>query len=451
MIELVYIILGLLIGALGVFLVLNTKLKYTLKENQQLQNKIDEIEKLTESLKLELQNQENEIRSWEHKYMSLEGDNKVLQNELKTKEQKLKDQKESYEQIQDQFKAEFKNLATEILDEKTKSFSEKSQKSIELLLNPLRTKIDEFKTQIRDTYEKETRERFSLGEEIKRLAGLNNQLTTDAQNLTKALKGDSKVQGDWGEMILENILEQSGLTKGREYLVQETYDNEEGKKSRPDVIVRYPGNRCVVIDSKVSLTNYEQYVSAQEHEDKEDALKLHITSVSKHIKELSAKNYQDLLTDCKSPDFVMMFLPVETAYLLAIHNSPNLWQDAYKKKVLLISPTNLIAALRMIAELWSQDKQNKNVAEIAEESGKLYDKFVGFLEDMNKIEKAINNLTSSYTDARKKIESGTGNLIGRAEKIKKLGAKQKKSIPSSFIKEFEENKQDLLENENIDE
>jgi len=434
MIEIVYIILGLLVGALGVFLVLNTKLKYALKENQQLQNKIDEIGELTESLKLESQNQENEIRSWEHKYMSLESDNKVLQNELKSKEQKLKDQKESYEQIQNQFKAEFKNLATEILDEKTKSFSEKSQKSIEVLLNPLRTKIDEFKTQIRDTYEKETRERFSLGEEIKRLAGLNNQLTTDAQNLTKALKGDSKVQGDWGEMILENILEQSGLTKGREYLVQETYDNAEGKKSRPDVVVRYPGNRCVVIDSKVSLTNYEQYIVAQEHETKEEALKLHIASVSKHIKELSAKNYQDLLTDCKSPDFVMMFLPVETAYLLAIHNSPNLWQDAYKKKVLLISPTNLIAALRMIAELWNQDKQNKNVAEIAEESGKLYDKFVGFLEDMNKIEKAINNLTSSYTDARKKIESGTGNLIGRAEKIKKLGAKQKKSIPSSFMK-----------------
>jgi DNA recombination protein RmuC len=434
MIEIVYIILGLLVGALGVFLVLNTKLKYALKENQQLQNKIDEIGELTESLKLESQNQENEIRSWEHKYMSLESDNKVLQNELKSKEQKLKDQKESYEQIQNQFKAEFKNLATEILDEKTKSFSEKSQKSIEVLLNPLRTKIDEFKTQIRDTYEKETRERFSLGEEIKRLAGLNNQLTTDAQNLTKALKGDSKVQGDWGEMILENILEQSGLTKGREYLVQETYDNAEGKKSRPDVVVRYPGNRCVVIDSKVSLTNYEQYIVAQEHETKEEALKLHIASVSKHIKELSAKNYQDLLTDCKSPDFVMMFLPVETAYLLAIHNSPNLWQDAYKKKVLLISPTNLIAALRMIAELWNQDKQNKNVAEIAEESGKLYDKFVGFLEDMNKIEKAINNLNSSYKDARKKIESGTGNLIGRAEKIKKLGAKQKKSIPSSFMK-----------------
>jgi len=439
MIEIFYILLGLLVGAISVFVVYNTKLKYSNREKQLLQNTIDQNANALEDLHKELEKIQREFRDLEHRYMSLEGDNKVLQNDLNIKEKSLKEQKESFEQIQQQFKAEFKNLAGEILEEKSKSFSEKSQKNIEILLNPLRTKIEEFKKQVSDTYEKETRERYSLAEEIKRLAGLNIQLTNDAQNLTKALKGDSKIQGDWGEMILENILEQSGLSKGREYLVQETYDNAEGRKSRPDVIVRYPGNRCVIIDSKVSLTNYEQYVAAQEYKDKEEALKLHIASISKHIKELSAKNYQDLLSDCKSPDFVMMFLPVESAYLLAIHNNPNLWQDAYKKKVLLISPTNLIAALRMIAELWVQDKQNKNVAEIAEESGKLYDKFVGFLEDMNKIEKAINNLSNSYTDARKKLESGSGNLIGKAEKIRKLGAKQKKHIPAGFLKTLEEN------------
>ncbi|RLD62737.1 MAG: DNA recombination protein RmuC [Bacteroidetes bacterium] len=431
--ELVYIFIGIALGSISIFLVFNTKLKYASKESKQLQIDLEENEREIESLQLQFEEKQNLIRDWERKYLNLESEVKITQNELELRKQNFKEQEEKQEEIQKQFKAEFKNLASDILEEKSKSFSEKSQKSIEVLLNPLRTKIEEFKTQIRDTYEKETRERFSLGEEIKRLSSLNNQLTTDAQNLTKALKGDSKIQGDWGEMILENILEQSGLTKGREYLVQETYDNAEGRKLRPDVIVRYPGNRCVVIDSKVSLTNYEQYVSAQDHNTKEDALKLHVASVTKHIKELSAKNYQDLLVDCKSPDFVMMFLPIEPAYLLAIHNSPDLWQDAYKKKVLLISPTNLIAALRMIAELWNQDKQNKNVAEIAEESGKLYDKFVGFLEDMNKIEKAINNLSSSYTEARKKIETGTGNLIGRAEKIKKLGAKQKKSIPASFM------------------
>ena len=430
--EVVYILIGLSLGAGALFLVFNTKLKFSQQETQKLNEQILELKQENESLQTTIDAKLEDIREWERKYYSLESDLKIAKNEINTITENLKEQKKSNEQIQEQFKAEFKNLATEILEEKSKNFSKKSQKSIDELLNPLKTKIEEFKKQVSDTYEKETRERFSLVKEIEQLANLNSQLTLDAQSLTKALKGDSKVQGDWGEMILENILEQSGLSKGREYFVQESFDNDEGGKSRPDVVVRYPGNRCVIIDSKVSLTNYEQYISASTDSEKEEALKKHVLSVSKHVKELSDKNYQDLMKDCKSPDFVMMFLPIEPAYLLAIQNSPSLWQNAYKKKILLISPTNLIAALRMIRELWYQDKQNRNVAEIAKESGSLIDKFMGLLEDFDKIEKAIKNLDKSYTEARKKLHTGKGNLLSKAEKIKKLGAKSKKEMPSSF-------------------
>ncbi len=446
--DIIYIVIGIVLGAGALFLVFNTRLKFALKEQQRLENENREAAQEIERLTNEIRQKEEQLNEETRRYLELEADIKVLESKLaardedlekqeKTFKENLKEQEEKYREIQEQLKAEFKNLATDILEEKSKKFSETSQKDIGELLKPLQNKIDEFKKQVNEVYDKEGRERFSLIREIKQLAELNTKLTTGAENLTKALKGDSKMQGDWGEMILENILEQSGLTKGREYLVQETYDNAEGRKSRPDVIVRYPGNRCVIIDSKVSLTNYEQYVNAQTEEERKQAIKLHLNSVSKHIKELSAKNYQDLLDDCKSPDFVMMFMPLEPAYLLAVQNKQDLWIDAYKKKVLLISPTNLIAALRMISELWHQDKQNKNVARIAEESGKLYDKFVGFLEDMDKLEKQIGKLGETYTDARKKLEKGSGNLIGKAELIKKLGAKQKKNIPASFLNAYD--------------
>jgi DNA recombination protein RmuC len=446
--DIIYLIIGITLGAGALFLFFNTRLKFAQKEQQRLQNEKQEAVQQIELLENEIRQKEEALKEESRKYLELEADIKVLQSKLEDRgkelekqeesfKENLKEQEEKYREIQEQLKAEFKNLATDILEEKSKKFSESSRKDIGELLKPLQNKIEEFKKQVNEVYEIEGRERFSLIREIKQLAELNTKLTTGAENLTKALKGDSKMQGDWGEMILENILEQSGLTKGREYLVQETYDNAEGRKSRPDVVVRYPGNRCVIIDSKVSLTNYEQYVNAQTEEERKQAIKLHLNSVSKHIKELSAKNYQDLLNDCKSPDFVMMFMPVEPAYLLAVQNSPELWSEAYKKKVLLISPTNLIAALRMISELWHQDKQNRNVARIAEESGKLYDKFVGFLEDMDKLEKQIGKLNETYTDARKKLEKGSGNLIGKAELIKKLGAKQKKTMPSSFLNAYD--------------
>ena len=239
-------------------------------------------------------------------------------------------------------------------------------------------------------------------------------------------------------MILENILENSGLSKGREYFLQQSMSSEDNKRLRPDVIVKYPGKRCIVIDSKVSLKNYEAYVNAKNTEEQKIQLKAHIESIKKHIKELSAKNYQSLFKDCKSPEFVMMFLPIEPAYLLAVQNDAELWNNAYQKQILLISPTNLIAALRMIAELWGHDKQNKNVLKIAEESGKLVDKFVGFLEDFDKIGEHLKKSEDAFDKARNKLKDGNGNLVGKAQLITKLGANTKKTLPQQYLEPNED-------------
>lgn len=356
-----------------------------------------------------------------------------LEENISSEKQKLEEQLQSFKEQKEQLKTEFKNLANEIIKEQSKDFAIKSKKDISLLIDPMKEKIEQFKKQVSDAYNDDEKERYSLKNEIKNLLDLNKNLSKEAHNLSLALKGDNKAQGDWGEMILESILENSGLTKGREYFLQQSVTTEENKRFRPDVVVKYPGNRCVVIDSKVSLKSYEHYVNAATIEEKSIALKSHIDSVKRHIKELSAKNYQELFKDCKSPDFVMMFLPIEPAYISAVQNDPELWNNAYQNQILLISPTNLIAALRMIAELWEHDKQNKNVLKIAEESGKLVDKFVGFLEDFDKIGEHLRKSDEIFVKARNKIKGGRGNLIDKIELINKLGAKAQKSIPQSYL------------------
>ena len=356
-----------------------------------------------------------------------------LEENISSEKQKLEEQLQSFKEQKEQLKTEFKNLANEIIKEQSKDFAIKSKKDISLLIDPMKEKIEQFKKQVSDAYNDDEKERYSLKNEIKNLLDLNKNLSKEAHNLSLALKGDNKAQGDWGEMILESILENSGLTKGREYFLQQSVTTEENKRFRPDVVVKYPGNRCVVIDSKVSLKSYEHYVNAATIEEKSIALKSHIDSVKRHIKELSAKNYQELFKDCKSPDFVMMFLPIEPAYISAVQNDPELWNNAYQNQILLISPTNLIAALRMIAELWEHDKQNKNVLKIAEESGKLVDKFVGFLEDFDKVGEHLRKSDEIFVKARNKIKGGRGNLIDKIELINKLGAKAQKSIPQSYL------------------
>ena len=348
-------------------------------------------------------------------------------------------QKQEVQRIRQEMNNEFKVLANEILQEKSKSFSEMNHERLAEILNPLKERLEGFKKTVEETYNNEARERFSLKEQIKELVERSESIGAEAKQLTHALRGDSKIQGDWGEMILESILEKSGLEKDREYFVQETLRDEEGhtiqgsdgRKMRPDVIIRYPGgeNHQMVIDSKVSLTAYVNYVNAEDADEARLALKQHLVSVRKHIDELAGKSYQD---------YVMMFIPNEAAYLAAMQADHALWQYAYEKKVLLLSPTNLIAALKLVADLWQRDKQTRNAIDIAEEGGKLYDKFAGFVDDMEKIGKSLNTTAMAYTDAMKKLKTGNGNLIGRVEKLKVMGVKAKKNLPA-VNEEEEEN------------
>lgn len=354
-------------------------------------------------------------------------------------------QKQEVQRVRQEMNNEFKVLANEILQEKSKSFSEMNHERLAEILNPLKERLEGFKKTVEETYNNEARERFSLKEQIKELVERSESIGAEAKQLTHALRGDSKIQGDWGEMILESILEKSGLEKDREYFIQETLRDEEGhtiqgsdgRKMRPDVIIRYPGgeNHQMVIDSKVSLTAYVNYVNAEDADEARLALKQHLVSVRKHIDELAGKSYQDYVG---KGDHVMMFIPNEAAYLAAMQADHALWQYAYEKKVLLLSPTNLIAALKLVADLWQRDKQTRNAIDIAEEGGKLYDKFAGFVEDMEKIGKSLNTTAMAYTDAMKKLKTGNGNLIGRVEKLKVMGVKAKKNLPA-VNEEEEEN------------
>lgn len=350
---------------------------------------------------------------------------------------KFSDYKLELEQLQDRFRTEFKNLANDILEEKTQKFTEQNKTKLEEVIKPLGEKIRDFEKRVEETYDKESKQRFSLEKEIRQLAEMNQQISKDASNLTNALKGQAKTQGNWGEMILESILEKSGLVRDREYFVQQSFTNEQGKRFQPDVIVAYPGDRYVVVDAKVSLNAYERYASAEVREQQEQAAREHLVSVRNHINELSAKNYQDLY-QLKSLDFVMMFMPVEPAYMLAMQMDPALWSWAYDKRILLISPTNLIAAVRMIANLWRVEYQNKNAMEIARQSGDLYDKFVGFLEDLGDIGKKIDASKQSFDGAMNKLSTGKGNLLNRAERIRKLGAKTSKELPRTMKENLEE-------------
>jgi DNA recombination protein RmuC len=351
---------------------------------------------------------------------------------------KLSEQKLELEQIGERFKFEFTNLAQSILDEKTAKFTEVNEAKMNAILNPLKLELGEFKKKVDDTYDKESKERFSLGREIEKLVRMSQQVSQEANNLTTALKGNNKMQGNWGEMILESILEHSGLAKGREYVVQEfirdaagnIIKDENGKGLQPDVTISYPDQRKVIIDSKVSLVAWEQYISEEDVLQQKKWLQAHLNSLRIHIESLSKKNYPKY---AQALDYVLLFIPIEPAFLEAVKTDTQLWKYAYERKILLVSPTNLLAVLKIVADLWKVEQQNLHAIEIADKAGALYDKFVGFVSNLEDVGKKINDAQRSYDDAFKQLSTGRGNLVGRAEELKKMGANANKQLPDKIL------------------
>ena len=396
-------------------------------------------EAITDSLKREAQSAKDEIVQERSKSELLQIERTRLQTENNNLIEKLKEQKTQLEDLQERFSKEFENLANRILDDKSKKFTEQNEAQLKNILDPLKDRIRDFEKRVNETHNESAIERSALKEQLRIMSDMNKRMSEEALNLTKALKGDSKKQGNWGELILEKVLEKSGLTKGREYDVQQSFTLEDGSRLQPDVIIHLPDNKNLVVDSKVSLVAYERYISSDD--DDKDAqevfLKEHIASIRTHIKGLSGKSYHNLY-GIGSPDFVLLFIPIEPAFILSISSDNELYNDAFDKNVVLVSPTTLLATLRTIANVWKQEYQSQNAMDIAKQGADMYDKFVAFVEDMIKVGKLMDDSKKTYSEAMNKLHEGKGNLVRRAENMKKLGVKAGKQLPQGLVDRAEE-------------
>ena len=360
-----------------------------------------------------------------------------LDTELKNSELKLVENKQELDKIQEKFTKEFENLANKILDEKSSKFTEQNKLNITSILNPLKEKIEVFEKKVSESQKESVGMHSALKEQLNSLKDLNIQMSKEAINLTKALKGDNKTQGDWGETQLEILLEKANLAKGIHFTTQGGYRDEEGRLKKPDFIINLPDNRHLIVDSKVSLTNYEAYFNEEDEKQKGVYLKKHIESIRKHIKELSDKKYE-LLYEINTPDYVLMFVPIEPAYLLALSNNNQLYLEALDKNVVLVSTSTLLATLSTVSSMWRQENQKKNVLEIANQAGRLYDQFVNLTDDLIKVGNQLKTVQGSYDTSMKKL-TGKGNLIKKVEKIKELGAKTSKIMNKNLLDRASEN------------
>ncbi|MBK6446784.1 MAG: DNA recombination protein RmuC [Bacteroidetes bacterium] len=440
--QIVFLIAGMFIGGLLAWLFLKNKDG----ENQQSLNlRIAELDKdrsvLADRVQQSVLQNESVRAQNEKERLEFVNLNALLAQQETTNlnlQEKLTMQKQELEQLQQRFTKEFENLANKILEEKSQKFTEQNKNQLDIILNPLKDKIRDFEQKVENVYKVESAERNSLKGEIKSLIELNKQISEEANNLVKALKGDTKKQGNWGELILEKILERSGLVKDEEYKMQVSTQNEQGSRIQPDAVIYLPDSKHIIVDSKVSLIAYEAMINAPDDESREQSLRDHILSVRNHIKGLSEKSYQSS-ADFTSPDFVLLFMPIESSFGIAVQADNELFNFAWDRKIVIVSPSTLLATLRTISSIWKQERQTRNAMEIARQGGALYDKFKNFVDDLIEVGKKMDGAKSSYSEAMNKLTTGNGNLIKKIEDIRKLGAKATKELPPSLIERAEEN------------
>lgn len=411
----------------------NESLKISLaKADERVSNLSAEKEHITTLLKQEQQRLIDELQAERDRLADANRELESTRSFYLAEKEKLAEQKLSYEQSQEKLNKDFELIANKILEEKSSKFIEQNRTNLDIILNPLKENIKAFEDKVEKVYKAESDERNTLKGVISLLMDQSKQIQEDANNLTKALKGDSKKQGNWGEVILEKVLERSGLVRDQEYRIQASHVSAEGGRYQPDVVIDLPDNKHLVVDAKVSLVAYERSVSAETDEERDGFVKAHLASIKNHIVELSSKNYQDLYK-INSPDFVLLFVPIESSFSIAVQKDAELFNFAWDRRVVIVSPSTLLATLRTIASMWKQERQNRNVMEIARLSGSMYDKFVGFIADMETIGKHIKNGQDAYDKAINKLSVGAGNLTNTSEKIKKLGAKTTKQIDTKYL------------------
>ncbi|WP_026811468.1 DNA recombination protein RmuC [Arenibacter latericius] len=424
----------------SVFLERENQLRYTINS---LEEQLKKMEAEKNELRITAEAEKQQLRLEKER---LGNQLTRYQADMENLQLKNREQKEEVEKLQATFAKEFENLANKILDKNSSKFTEQNRENIKNILIPLQERIVLFEKKVEDSQKESVGMHSALKEQLVNLQTQNLKITQEAENLTKALKGDSKMQGNWGELVLERVLEKSGLEKDREYSVQQSFKREDGTRVLPDVIIHLPDGKKLIVDSKVSLTDYERYVNSED-DLREKFLKDHINSLRRHVDQLSAKKYEDLY-EMDSPDFVLMFVPIEPAFAIAINHDNSLYNKAFEQNIIIVTPSTLLATLRTIDTMWNNEKQQRNAIEIARQAGALYDKFEGFIGDLTKVGKKMEEAKTEYKGAMNKLVEGRGNIITRIEKLKKMGAKAKKSIPDPILnKAIDHNEEEEEEEE----